>query len=71
MLYYGRGMWYAYIKGNAMTIDDIYITSYDDLKEAVRELGFLPFFPCAVPGFSIEENVDPKLWYSSGDDWKV
>ena len=64
-------MWYANSEESMMTIDDIYITSYDDLKEAVQELGFLPFFPCAVPGFSIEENVDPALWYSSGDDWKV
>ena len=54
-----------------MTIDDIYITSYDELKEAVQELGFLPLFPCAVPGFSIEENVDPSLWYSADGDWKI
>ena len=54
-----------------MTIDDLYITSYDDLKRAVEELGFLPLFPCSVPGFSIEENVDPRLWYSADGDWKI
>ena len=54
-----------------MTIDDIYITSYDELKEAVQELGFLPFFPCCVPGFSIEEHVDPERWYSADGDWKI
>lgn len=54
-----------------MTIDDLYISSYNDLKRAVEELGFLPLFPCSVPGFSIEENVDPRLWYSADGDWKI
>jgi len=54
------------------TIDDIFITSYEDLRSAVREFGFLPFFPCAVPGFSIEEHVAGDLWYDAADrDWKV
>ena len=54
------------------TINDINITSYSDLKTAVQELGFLPFFACSVPGFSIEEHGDNHLWYSSTDgDWKV
>ena len=54
------------------TINDINITSYSDLKTAVQELGFLPFFACSVPGFSIEEHVDNNLLYSSIDgDWKV
>ena len=53
-------------------IDDIYITSYADLKQAIEELGFLPLFDCSVPGFSIEEHVDNNLWYSSDDgDWKI
>ncbi len=54
------------------TINDIYITSYNDLKSAIQELGFLPFFACSIPGFSIEEHVDNNLWYSSADgDWEV
>ena len=55
-----------------MTIDDLYITSYADLRDAVEELGFLPFFACSIPGFSIEEHADSELWYSSSDgDWKL
>ena len=54
-----------------MTIDDIYITSYDDLKEAVEELGFLPFFSGSVPGFSIEEHVASDLWYSAEEGWQI
>lgn len=55
-----------------MTIDDLYITSYTDLRDAVEELGFLPFFECSIPGFSIEEHADSELWYSSSDgDWKL
>lgn len=54
------------------TINDINITSYSDLKTAVQELGFLPFFACSVPGFSIEEHVENDLWYSAVDGgWKV
>ncbi len=38
------------------------------------QLGFLPFFPCGIPGFSIEEMVAPELWFSDQEDgpweWK-
>jgi len=53
------------------TINDIYTTSYNDLKQAVQELGFLPFFACSVPGFSIEEHVAEDLWYSASEGWQV
>ena len=53
-------------------INDIYITSYAELKQAIEELGFLPLFDCSVPGFSIEGHVANDLWYSSDDgDWKI
>ena len=44
-----------------MTIDDIYIRTIEDLENAVTELGFLPFFENSLPGFSIEEHVDPGI----------
>ena len=53
------------------TINDIHITSYDDLRQAIQELGFLPFFACSVPGFSIEEHVTDDLWYSASGEWKI
>lgn len=55
-----------------ITINDIFITSYEDLRSAVQELGFLPFFTCSIPGFSIEEHVASDLWYAAPDgEWKV
>ena len=55
-----------------MNISDLYIRTMDDLTEAVEELGFLPFFDNSIPGFSIEEHVDPRAWYNGADDsWAV
>ena len=49
-----------------MNINDIYIRTFEDLKAAVQELGFLPYFANSVSGFSIEEHVDPRVWF--GDE---
>lgn len=48
-----------------MTVNDIYIRTIEDLENAVTELGFLPFFENSLPGFSIEEHVDPGIWFSN------
>lgn len=56
-----------------MTFNELYIRNIDDLKAAVKELGFVPFFENSIPGFSIEEHVDPRIWFSSEDgpwEWK-
>lgn len=56
-----------------MIIDDLYIRNIEDLKSAVAELGFLPFFENSVSGFSIEEHVDPEIWFTDEDgpwEWK-
>lgn len=56
-----------------MTFNDIYIRSKDDLMNAVQELGFVPFFENSIAGFSIEEHVDPRVWFSGQDgtwEWK-
>lgn len=56
-----------------MTINDIYIRTIEDLENAVTELGFLPFFENSLTGFSIEEHVDPRIWFSNEDgpwEWK-
>ena len=34
-----------------------------DLEDAVTEYGFIPYFRNSLPGFSIEEHVDPKAWF--------
>ena len=46
-----------------MNIKDLYIRTIDDLEQAVEELGFLPYFTNSIPGFSIEEHVDPRAWF--------
>ena len=44
-----------------------------DLARRVRAFGFLPFFKNAVPGFSLEEAVDPGVWFTDREgpwEWK-
>ena len=56
-----------------MTINDIYIRTIEDLEAAVTELGFLPFFENSLTGFSIEEHVDPGIWFTGSEgpwEWK-
>lgn len=56
-----------------MIFNDLYIKNIGDLKTAVTELGFVPFFENSIPGFSIEEHVDPRIWFSNEDgpwEWK-
>ena len=51
------------------------ISSKDQLREAVASLGFLPFFPCGIEGFSLREHIDPAVWFVEGVDgpweWKA
>ena len=56
-----------------MNINDLYISSIEDLEQAVQELGFLPYFANSIPGFSIEEHVAPQAWFSDEPgtwEWK-
>lgn len=56
-----------------MTFDDLYIRTIEDLEMAIQELGFVPFFGNSIEGFSIEEHVDPRIWFTIEDgpwDWK-
>ena len=56
-----------------MTINDLYIRTQDDLMDGVRELGILPFFVNSLRGFSIDEHVDPGIWFSGEEgpwEWK-
>ena len=52
------------------------IKSMQDVESTVEELGFLPFFSCGIPGFSLEERIDAKHWFTGFDgswdawDWK-
>lgn len=50
------------------------IDSISSLEEEILRLGFLPFFKNAIDGFSIEEMVQPQLWFAKDVDgpweWK-
>ncbi|MBR6498875.1 MAG: hypothetical protein IKT23_04210 [Clostridia bacterium] len=43
-----------------------YIQTKQDLIDAVLEYGIVPFFAGSIPGFSIEEHVDPRAWFYDG-----
>ncbi len=52
---------------------DFIIQTKDDMCRAVDELGFLPLFTNSVSGFSVEEHVDPDVWFSDEPgpwEWK-
>lgn len=42
------------------------IESSNDMQLLANEWGFLPFFAGPIPGFSIEENIDQRWWFSDG-----
>ena len=52
------------------------IKSIEDVECVVEELGFLPFFSCGIPGFSLEERIDARHWFTGFDgawdawEWK-
>ena len=51
--------------------DDFVISSMEDLITMIRDVGFVPFFSNEIEGFSIEEHIDPALWYDTGDTWEA
>lgn len=44
------------------------IHSAMELEALVQEIGFLPFFACSIPSFSIEECTSSQYWFVSGVD---
>ena len=42
------------------------ITSAMELEALVQQMGFLPFFPCSIPNFSIEEFTPSRYWFVEG-----
>ena len=53
---------------------DFRVRTKQDLIDAVREYGIVPYFSTSVPGFSLEEHCSPSVLFSdNGDDtwaWK-
>ncbi len=49
------------------------IQSQQDIEDLIEEYGFLPFFKNNVKGFSIEENCDPRYFFTELEgpwEWK-
>ena len=44
------------------------ITSAMELEALVQQTGFLPFFSCLIPIFSIEEFTPVRYWFADGVD---
>ena len=46
-----------------------------ELAQLIRELGFIPFFECGIPGFSVKAVCDPGHWFKDDVDgpweWKT
>ncbi len=49
------------------------VGSEEDLFRLTAGIGFLPYFKNDIPGWSLEENVDPAVWFTSNEgpwEWK-
>ena len=44
------------------------ITSAEELEALVQQMGFLPFFACSIPHFSVEEFTPGHYWFVEGQD---
>jgi hypothetical protein len=44
-----------------------------DLEALVKQVGILPFFSNHIPGWSLQENIDPAIWFTDREgpwEWK-
>ncbi|MCC8102322.1 MAG: hypothetical protein LIP11_08730 [Clostridiales bacterium] len=49
------------------------IKTKEGLIEAIHQVGFLPVFQNSLPGFSVEDHVDPSIWFTDETgvwEWK-
>ncbi len=56
-----------------MQIEGHRIKSRADLEKAVEAFGFLPYFANEIQGFSLEEMILPRYWFSAEEgawEWK-
>ena len=53
--------------------DPACIRTVEELEEYIVEVGFLPFFRCEIPGFSVEEHTASAYWWTDDpehDPWE-
>jgi len=50
------------------------VSNAEQLSELIYKVGFLPFFDCGIPGFSVKAVCDPRHWFAEDVDgpweWK-
>ncbi len=49
------------------------IHTRQDLIDVIQEYGFVPLFSSCIKGYSVEENVDPQVWFTDQEgpwEWK-
>ena len=52
---------------------DFTVETMEDLADAVERFGIVPLFSNSIPGFSVEEHVRPRAWFSEEPgvwEWK-
>ncbi len=52
---------------------DFLVERQEDLAAAVERFGIVPLFRGSIPGFSVEEHVSPRAWFSDEEgvwEWK-
>lgn len=53
---------------------DFYVRTKQDLIDAVREYGIIPYFSTSIPGFSLEEHCPPAVLFNDSEEntweWK-
>ena len=53
---------------------DFYVRTKQDLIDAVREYGIIPYFSSSIPGFSLEEHCHPAMLFNDSEEnswfWK-
>ena len=53
--------------------DPACIRTVEQLERFIEEIGFLPFFRCEIPGFSVEEHTASDAWWTGDparDPWE-
>ena len=51
--------------------DNFTIGSAEELIQAVKDFGFVPFFENDIPGFSLEEHIAPGCWFDDAEVWSA
>jgi hypothetical protein len=46
-----------------------HVKTLSELVGLIDEIGMLPFFPCPIPGFSVAEITDSRVWWTDDPEY--